>query len=420
MRKTTKHILAIAAVVAIFAVGYGLYANSSMAGDFSEGKTGWKINWENKNKKYNNFTDLGNYVVLLNDCKHDEAAFAKINKVVQERNDANGMRCTATVKKNSKGEVVFGRNMDVEISQCPAFVVKVKGAKHTAMAFTYLGSNSKYKYDELEKLDKDSVYLKYLPYVATDAFNETGFFVEVNQREIDKKFLFGEEGSNPKAKERASVISLAALLALNCSTVDEAVEYLKNSYNWYPVNYVKKGGGSEPWGLACLMGDAKGNYGLVEFGKNGVYYTPYQYGQGNYYIHPELAEYTISGSGYGRLAAAQKGLPKCETERDMMDNMKNCMWKREILDPGCMGYSDYKANINDRRAKTQEELKEGFTKFLAPLKPAIEAYYAGNEKALRDDSTVWTTGFNFGVNCATKHLLLRLWEKDSVIYEYQW
>ena len=65
-----------------------------------------------------------------------------------------------------------------------------------------------------------------------------------------------------------------------------------------------------------------------EFVANKVLYTPYANGQGNYYIHPLAAEYARYGTGYGRFAAALKGLPQCETDWDMLHNMENCMWKK--------------------------------------------------------------------------------------------
>lgn len=57
---------------------------------------------------------------------------------------------------------------------------------------------------------------------------------------------------------------------------------------------------------------------------------------------------------------------------------------------------------------------------MVPHQAAAREFYAGNEGPLRDDGTIWTTGFNFGVNCAEKRLVLRLWESDGVIVDYRW
>jgi len=84
-----------------------------------------------------------------------------------------------------------------------------------------------------------------------------------------------------------------------------------------------------------------------------------------------------------------------------------------------MGYSDHQSNLNKRRETPAEVLQKEFEEFTAPHQPALKAYYDGDDKPLRDSGSVWTTSFNFGVNCAEKHLFLRLWERDNVIVEYQ-
>jgi len=374
----------------------------------------YSLSWENKNQKYEHFTDLGNYVIMLND-----ANAADVEKSLALCNDKDIFKqgCTGTAKRNSNGEVIFGRNMDVDVSQTPAFITCIKGGKHQALVFTYKGSNG-YRYDQLAEMDKDADYLLSIPYTGTDAMNEAGLYIETNMREMDSNYNLYCSGTNP-GKTRAQFLSLPALVATNCATVDEALEFINDSYDWFTPGFVLDGD-SCIWNTAFLMGDATGNYGLVEIAKNHVYYTPYCQGQGNYYINPEIAQYAVNGSGYGRLAAALKGLPKCETEQEMMDNMKECMWKKELLNPGCLGYSDYLINVNDRRNTPEAEMQKGFEAKMAPSRPAAEAYFKGDEKALRDAGNVWTTSFNFGVNCAKRHLMLRLWERENVIVDIQW
>ena len=391
--------------------------DSAVEAASAEGK-GITLSWESKNEVYNNFTDLGNYVVMMNQA--DFKDFPAANEAIGSTRDAYAPSCTATVKKNSKGEVIVGRNMDVEISRTPAYITQIAGGTYRTVSFTYAGETGRYRYDELDQLDADAEYLSEIPYLATDTMNEAGLYIESNMREMDDKFPMYCTGTNP-GRTRACVVSAPTLTALNCATVDEAIAYLRDSYDWYTLSFRVGGDGEQKaWNLAMIIGDATGNYGLVEFGMNGVYYTPYANGQGNYYIHPALAEYALTGSGYGRLAAALEGLPGCETEQDMMHNMEACMWKKEILEPGSLGYSDYLLDLNERRAAGRAKMQKGFEEQLAPFHDAIVAYYEGDEEALRENGSVWTTSFNFGVNCSAKHLLLRLWERDDVIVEYQW
>ena len=65
-------------------------------------------------------------------------------------------------------------------------------------------------------------------------------------------------------------------------------------------------------------------------------------------------------------------------------------------------------------------MQKSFDDKMVPLQPLAKDYYNGNEGPLRQDGMIWTTSFNFGVNCATKHLILRLWEKDESTLEVQW
>lgn len=418
MKKSTSVILS-----AVLLASVGLVGNMDVAE--AKSKPAWKISWENKNVQYKHFTDLGNYLVLLNDV--DVSVFEKANSSIAKYIDRFPGGCTATVKKNSKGQVVIGRNMDIEISQMPAFAVTVVGGKYKASGFHYFGTVNEYRYDQLKELDEDEEFLNMVPFLLTDVMNEKGLFIEANMRDMDDEYNFYCDGSVPKPKGRASMLSAMVLAALNCATVPEVVEYLNNSYSWYTLGFdspetvlgASTDQGTLLWNLACIVGDAKGNYGLIEFAKNKVYYIPYANGQGNYYIHPELNAYQLCGCGYGRFAAALKGLEKCETEYDMMENMKECMWKREILDPGVLGYDDFVDNINDRRRVSEEEMKKQVDKIMLPLQAKIKAYYAGDEKPLRDDGSIWTTGFNMGINCAKKHVVLRLWEREDVVFEYQ-
>lgn len=378
----------------------------------------FSYHWETEPTSYKHFTDMGNYLLVQKDLDFADNKIAL--DIIRDTNDPFVPRCTCTAKLNKKGEVIMGRNMDVEISQTPAIITRIKGGKHTAISFYYGGVNARYRYDELDKLDADPGYLLKCAYAGTDAMNETGLYIEVNMREMDEQVKPYCSGTNP-GKPRACLLSAPVLICANCATVPEALAYLKDSFDWFTLGFFDHhSGGNLLWNLALMIGDAQGNFGLVEFASNHIFYTPYANGQGNYYIHPQIAEYSDRGTGYGRFAAALEGLPACETDWDMLHNMESCMWRREILDPGCLGYSDIETSLLVRRAVSQEILQKVMDAKMKPLQAAAKEFYNGNEKPLRDDGSVWTTGFNFGVNCAEKHLILRLWEKDSAIVELQW
>jgi len=377
--------------------------------------------WGDKSEwvKYEHFTDLGKYALLMNDFNAEDVEKVLCSEAYRKM-DFFKPACTATVKRNSKGDVIFGRNMDVTISKMPAFITPIKGGKYETLAFTYKATNCPYEYDRagLEKLDEDTEQISTLVFSSTDAMNEAGLYIETNMREMDSQYSFYSDGTTP-GKTRANLLSLPALVAINCGTVKEALDFIQDSYDWCTPGFFLSGEECV-WNTGFLIGDASGNYGLIEIARNKVYYTPYSYGQGNFYVHPELAEYAVEGTGFGRLATALKGLEACETEQQMMDNMQKCMWINELLEPGCMGYSDYNTNVNYRRETPVEEMQAGFEEVLKDHKLPAEEYRKGNEELLRSLGNVWSTAFNFGVNCKTRHLMLRLWERDDAILEVQW
>ncbi len=378
------------------------------------GQGTYRLSWDKEPVAHGHFVDVGNYLLIQEDVLYSE--YAAVLENIAQRHDVFRGGCTATAKRNRKGDVILGRNMDVEISQNPAVMTRIVGGPYETVSFYYGGIATPYSYAQLDEIDADLAFLRRCAFNGTDALNEAGLYVEANMREMDAERDLYCPGTNP-GKPRACMLSVPALVTANCATVPEALAFLKDSFDWYTLGYH-----SVPlrWNLAFMIGDALGNYGLVEFANNRIYFTPCANGQGNYYIHPEIAEYADVGSGYGRLAAALEGLAECETAEDMLHNMEACMWRREILDPGCLGYSDVVDSLKARRASTPEELQRRMEAEMVPHQAAAREFYAGNEKPLRDDGAIWTTGFNFGVNCAEKRLLLRLWENDGVIVEYRW
>ncbi|MBO5567063.1 MAG: hypothetical protein J5934_07590 [Succinivibrio sp.] len=51
-----------------------------------------------------------------------------------------------------------------------------------------------------------------------------------------------------------------------------------------------------------LIGDATGEYGLIELAQDEIRYIPYQFGHANFYITPRWRSIERCGSGEGRLS----------------------------------------------------------------------------------------------------------------------
>ena len=84
------------------------------------------------------------------------------------------------------------------------------------------------------------------------------------------------------------------------------------------------------WNMCYVIGDATGEYGLIEVAKDEIKYMPYQHGQANYYIWPTFNAITEWGTGYGRFQYGMEHLKEAVDEESMLELMSHIMWKNEI------------------------------------------------------------------------------------------
>lgn len=447
-------------------------------------------------RKYFNFTDLSNYVI---DCdRHQNFEFNAALDYVNKRYDiGRRMGCTALATRANNGDVLIGRNLDLTCSQLPCYITHIKTKKYDTLNFTY---DELYegglKYDELLRVGKINYeYFNALPMLAADSMNSAGLYIEYNMREYEEQFICF--GTNPSAPIRVCTYSIPFMVAANCATVKEALEYLHTLDLYTLVDKSVASG----WNLCCMIGDATGSYGLIEIAHDEIKFLPMQHGQGNYYIYPEFNSTSRNQSGYGRLQFGLERIDKIQTDDQMADIMNKIMWKNEILNipyayrdnnghihfcadslhrkPSIDWRSDnvFKIPVNQNgeyvdidkptpEAKmvreyyrsyeqylagidTQRTLK-GYEKYLEYLLRCdldwvyknenfetlqyaltkhyckngtfekLKRYYAGDEKPLRDDSSIWTTALSFSVNCTQKRMRVKFWENPKMVLKYQW
>nr|MCR4824445.1 linear amide C-N hydrolase [Bacteroidales bacterium] len=308
--------------------------------------TGFKIekNWASEVVEHKNFRDLGNYVIELPDFT-DASALERSLVVLNALGEIGGIPkfgCTAMAKRNSKGEVVMGRNMDLDISQKPAYVFRTTFGKYKNVCVSY--SPGQYlDYAELQKKDEiEPEMMDRFVCAPSDALNEKGLYIQVDLREeLENTHCYGLHTSRgevtradgtPWKDLRASTIAIVQMVSQNCATVKEAIEYLNNSYDWYTFTAapgLNMGVGQN--NMACMIGDATGEFGLIEFAQDEFCYMPYQFGHANFYINPKWNALDPVGAGLGRLAMVSKVIGPVETLDEAMDAMKPIMWRNETL-----------------------------------------------------------------------------------------
>ncbi len=299
--------------------------------------------WDSEIVKHKGFEDLGNYVIKLPD--YDDPSVIErglgIGNLLGDHVIPEG-GCTAMAKRNSDGEVVIGRNMDLDISQNPAYVFMTTFGKYKNFCVTYF-PGVYLSYEEVQKLDEiDPVMMDMIPFTVCDSMNEKGLYMEANLREMNEKLVcyglhsaHGEktrDDGTPWSELRACTTEAIQLVTQNCATVKEAIEFLNNSYDWYTITPLPQEGLVLKQNNMCFMiGDATGEYGLIEFAQDKINYIPYQYGQANFYITPQWSALDTWGSGHGRLEMVSQVIGDVETLDDAMDAMKPIMWRNETL-----------------------------------------------------------------------------------------
>ncbi len=302
--------------------------------------------WESKVVEHKGFRDLGNYVIELpeyTDPSDIETGLAA-GRIVSDNGPslAKGGGCTAMVKRNSKGEVIIGRNMDLDISQSPAYVFKTSIGKYKNVCVSY--SPGFYKpYSEVQQMEEIDPTMKCMIMLsACDCLNEKGLYIEVNLREKnDKLYCYGMHTAHgettradgtPWSELRAPTTTVVQLVSQNCATVQEAIEYINNSYDWYTMTQAPGANMAVSENNMCYcIGDATGMYGVIEIAQDEVSFLPYQFGQANYYITPKWNALDPYGAGLGRLAMVSKVIAPVETLEDAMKAMEPIMWRNETL-----------------------------------------------------------------------------------------
>ncbi len=411
------------------------------------------------------FQDLGDYVIQLDEYKTSD--FEAARSYMEEKYNIDDAKyvifgaCTACAKLNDKGEVLIGRNLDNEVSNCNAFFIKTSFGKYETISLRFMNYDT-YTYKEFKEADREDedykAYMNSLPYGVTDSMNEKGLYVQANVREPDEDLV--NTGTNPE-KETVYTNMLVGMMTMNCSTVKEVLDYLKNDINIVSTPYFNN---IMPTQYAYYVGDATGEFGVIEIAQDEIVYLPYQCAQANYYLSPRFNHLERGGSGIGRFAEALRGLEDVQNQKEMLEHMKQPMWCREILDmeysyqdengkvhfvdkdgnPSIDWRSDFSTTIPlDEDLEYAPELEgdeeaclRSTTKWIEddenfPLvkeviterlnkkhwKEYLLKYYAGDEADLREDGGIFTTGASFSVNCKKKSMLIKLFEKEKLTYE---
>lgn len=347
--------------------------------------------------------DAGTYTELDRDS---------VNAVMKDKYDFWVGGCTAAATQVEDGDTIIGRNMDLYISDKPAFVLRteVPGNYRTVgVGYTNMSGGS---FEEVEKNGMPAKLHKMLPYLCTDVLNEKGFYCEINMRNgeyyPDGTNKFGCDGTNKESNDRVCATILPRILGEHCATVKEAVDYIK-TLNVYTPN--REG---LAWNFCFIMADATGDYGLVEIAENKVSFLDKQHAQANFYITKEFADKEEYKCGLGRYETVMNGIDKVKNEKDMFNLINKVTYFQAYFPEKCQ--FDYRSeNVGFKPNWTTEYvMNEANRKEVEEVVNEV-----GNElkSMTRQEQEAanhyWESIITSVTNCNNKTMTIRFFEDDS-------
>lgn len=362
-------------------------------------------------------------------------------------NDNWGGGCSA-VTKMIDGHRIVGRNMDLNISHKCAYIVRTNTGKHQTMALAYTFRDYSPDYVDVKKDGIDEHFSKILPFMCDDVMNETGFHVEVNMRHGEVyptgEDMFAVESTNPEGTRRVHMFELPRYLAENCTTVEEAKEYIKTLDIYSKNGY---------WNYCFIIADATGKASLLEFADTGLsdflelgyqtinwideedlasvdwlktgakgYETPYTLNaiaQCNFYINKYAFLRQDTRSGEGRFLTIQNDIVNVKSKDDMYNLMKKVSYSnfyKEYDDCKEHNFDPRTENVGEMRGLTydllmqpsyENKFKEFFNDYTEPIRNMTR-------EQKMNDNKYWESTFTEVVDCMDKSIMVRMFENKDL------
>ena len=343
--------------------------------------------------------DAGTYTDL--DYKFADAYFKK-------EYDNYGGKCSAIAKVLDSGQMIVGRNMDLNISDKCAYVVRtnVKDCYETVgLAYTFRDISP--SYDEAKADGLNGEFEKVLPFMCDDVLNTEGLYVEINMRNGefwptgDSKFSCS--GTNPESKQRVYMFELPRYISEHCATVDEAIEYVKT------LNVYSKDG---YWNYCFLLADATGHYGLLEFAIDQVIWHDYQPCQTNFYIDDDVRSIEDLKCGIGRYDYLMEHIDEVENETDMFNLMDDVSYY-QVYDPSTSKFDVISEDVGVLPFASYDFLIENRDYVIELMQLYGDQVTAMTRQQQQKENTYWESSFTEVVNCNYRTLYVRFFEDDS-------
>ena len=324
--------------------------------------------------------------------------------------------CSCIAKTTDAGETIVGRNMDLTISDKPAYIIRTDcEGKHKTVGISYSHMSGP-SYQEVLNNGISDEHYKMLPFLCCDIMNDNGFYVEINMRSgeyyADGSSKFACSGTKQGAKYRICSVNLPRFLAENCADVDEAVRFAKEELDMYTPNIP-----GFDWNFCFILADKSGKYGLLEIADNKVSWLEGERAQVNYYKTPEFARVEDLKCGLGRHELLVSNIDSVQNDNDMLNLMKrvsySCVYKNN---PEYNVFSEYVGvepnwtidYINDENNKQEIQNR---------IDRNINEFSKLSRKELEDGVKYWESIFTVAANCNNRILKVRFFEDENRIMD---
>lgn len=366
--------------------------------------------------------------------------YSYADKYFAETNDNwSGGGCSAITKTIDGNHRIVGRNMDLNISNNCAYIIKTDAGKYKTIGLQYTFRDISPKYDYVKKHGVTAEWSKLIPFYCDDVMNDQGLYIELNMRHgeegPDGKDLFSCSGTNPNSNKRIHMFEIPRYISENCASISEAKEYVK-TLDVYSKNH--------NWNYCFLLADKLGKASLLEFSSNQIhwideenvtnhqleyldeseYFGTLNYhaiAQTNFFINEDAFSKQDTKSGFGRMQTLQANIDSVNSKQDMYNLMKKVAYSN-FYKP----YEECKTNHFDPRDELIGEA-EGLTAqvVMSPemepriseyLNAASESFHAMTREEQREANQYWESSFTEVVDINEKSIFVRFYENENSKY----
>ena len=117
------------------------------------------------------------------EVNYDRVDYDLGDKFWAENNDNWGGGCTAVTKEFSNGHRIVGRNMDLNIADKPAYVVRTNASegRYKTIGLAYTFRDYAPLYDEVKEKGISDEFKNILPFLCDDVMNDQGLHLRKEQ-----------------------------------------------------------------------------------------------------------------------------------------------------------------------------------------------------------------------------------------------